>query len=87
MGKHDLFLKQKIVDIIITLKGMEQKKYNSSIIRKANCTYAHGTIIMKKLEENGFVQIHKNGRTNNVRLTKKGHETAEHLIKIRETIS
>jgi len=54
------------------------------VSREANCTYSHTTKILHELEDIGFVQIEKNGRINDVKLTQKGIDVADHIIEIKK---
>lgn len=80
----NLFLKEKPIIILIALKKMQRKKYSSKISREVNCTYAHTTKILQELEDMELIQIEKNGRINDIKLTKKGDDVAEHMIEIQE---
>lgn len=75
----DLFLKEKPVKTLITIRRSKNKSYASKISTKVDTTYAHTVKIINQLQEHGLVKTEKQGRKKILRLTSEGQETAEKL--------
>lgn len=59
--------------------------YASNLSKTTDCTYSHVVKLLTKFENQGFVNLEKQGRLKIITLTKKGREVAmcvDNLIKI-----
>lgn len=84
---ESIFLNEKPVKILVTLRRNRQDLYGSKIAKKVDTTYAHCVKTLSTLEEKGFITRREEGRKNIVELTDKGEEAADLFGKIIDTTS
>lgn len=70
----------KLCKIILKING--DKTYSQKIANQTNTTYSHTVKIINCLLEKGIVNKIKDGRVSYIKLTNKGRQIKEHLIKI-----
>lgn len=86
MNEKKLFLKEKPVRAIITIRRHRGEVYCSLVSKKIDTTYAHTVKILSKLEEGGMVTSEKKGRKKILTLTEKGQNHAEKLSEIMDSL-
>jgi len=72
-----LFLKEKPVAVILTIKKAQSELYLSEIARRSKTTFVYVINFIKKLEKNGLVKITKENKKRLVSLTDKGLDFAQ----------
>lgn len=85
MNEKKLFLKEKPVRAIITIRRYRGEVYCSLVSKKIDTTYAHTVKILSKLEEGDMIESEKKGRKKILTLTEKGEDYAEKLSDIMES--
>lgn len=73
----NLFLNEKPVRALISLRQSSEDMYCSKISQKIDTTYAHTIKIISRLEEKELIHTEKEGRRKYIRLTSKGEVHAE----------
>lgn len=84
MNEKKLFLKEKPVRAIITIRRHRGEVYCSLVSKKIDTTYAHTVKILSKLEEGEMLESEKKGRKKILSLTEKGQEYAEKLADLND---
>jgi len=74
-----LFLHCKPARLLISIKGVNKKRYASNLAKEVDCTYSHCVRILKDLKKLGLVTIEKKGRIKLVGLTQLGEDVAFQL--------
>lgn len=74
-----LFMKEKQVAALITLKDQNATWHLSKIARQAGSTYVYITKLMSILEKKGLVTLETKGKKRLVKLTEKGLKVANLL--------
>lgn len=75
---ESLFLHQKPVKMLITLKG-DKPKYTTQVSKGVDCTYSHTVKVLEFFRKLGLVQFEKKGRIKIVKLTSDGEDIAHDL--------
>lgn len=83
----EIFFRKKPALMMIALKKLSRVRYGSVLAKEVDCTYSHAVKILQTLEDLGLVSFEKKGRMKLIKLTKKGEEVAESIIKVRDLIS
>ena len=74
-----LFLREKPVKLLLSLKTGKRPKYVSVMAKETDCTYSHTVKILSEFEKLGIIFFDKKGRVKFVDLTKQGTEIADRL--------
>lgn len=77
MSSNNLFLNEKPVKILLTIRRSSMETYATKIRERIDSTYAHTVKTISTLEDEGFIQSEKKGRKRVLELTDKGEEYAE----------
>ncbi len=72
----ELFLHEKPIRILISLKTGDDPNYASTLAKDADCTYSHTVKILNAFLQAGLVEFKKSGRIKFVRLTDAGEDFA-----------
>jgi len=83
----DIFFRRKPALMLIALKRLSKARYGSILAKEVDCTYSHAVKILQTLEKLSLVTFEKQGRIKLIKLTKKGHEVADHIEDIKKTLS
>ena len=78
----DFFLKDKPVMALVTIRRNREDIYCSMISKKIDTTSAHTVKTVARLEDEGLVESHKNGRKKILELTDEGQTYADKFIDI-----
>lgn len=78
----ELFLKEKPVEALTSIRKTREDIYASAISRKIDTTYAHTVKIVSRLEEQDLIETDKQGRKKIITLTEKGEKFADSLIEL-----
>lgn len=81
-----LFFQKMPAKLLISIKRKENP-YANSLSKHIDCTYAHTSKLVKKMEKLGLLETAKDGRTKYIELTKEGKKLAEMLEDILKTKS
>jgi DNA-binding MarR family transcriptional regulator len=82
MSEKDLFLNEKPVMALVTIRRSRDEIYGSVISKKIDTTYAHTVKILSELEDQGIVETEKKGRKKILHLTEKGEKEADKFIEL-----
>jgi len=80
-----IFLRDKPVNIALSLKRVGKKRYASQIAKEADCTYSHTVRVLSEMQERGLINFNKNGRLKLIELSNIGDrvvETLDELVKL-----
>lgn len=77
-----MFLKKKPTAVMITL--LDKSLYLSELARQANVTYVYLTHLIPMFRSKGLVEIEAKGKFRVAKLTPKGRELAQLLLKVKE---
>lgn len=80
----DIFLNEKPVMTLVTIRKSQEDIYSSVISRKIDTTYAHTVKIISQMEEEGLLQSEKQGRKKILTLTQKGKQYSDLFIEMLE---
>lgn len=88
MGRDafNTFFRKKPALILIALKKGTRMRYGSLLAKEVDCTYSHAVKILQSLERYGLVAFEKKGRIKLIKLTNRGQEIAENMLKIKNMI-
>jgi predicted transcriptional regulator len=78
----DLFLNEKPVMALVTIRRSRDDIYGSIVSREIDTTYAHAVKIISKLEDRGLVESSKEGRKKILKLTEEGETYADLFIEM-----
>lgn len=78
------FFRKKPALILIALKKTSRVRYGSLLAKEVDCTYSHAVKILQSLEKYNLVAFEKKGRIKLIKLTNKGQEVADSILKIKE---
>ncbi len=79
MNSDSLFLKEKPVKIILSIRNSRKDIYASKIAKKVDTTYAHAVKTLHRMEEKDLIESKKKGRKKILDLTNKGEKHADIL--------
>ncbi|MBN2111944.1 hypothetical protein JW707_02480 [Candidatus Woesearchaeota archaeon] len=79
----NVFFREKPAMMLVGLKNAKSEIYASSLAKQIDCTYSHVVKILQAMEKSGLINFDKQGRLKLLTLTKKGHDIAENIDKIR----
>lgn len=79
---EELFLHTKPSRILVQLNHPNRENYTAEIASEVGCTYSHAVRVVQKMEKEGLVHTHREGRKKPVELTQKGREIAEPLSEL-----
>jgi len=85
-GIFNVFFREKPAMMLVNLYNTKGEIYASSLAKSIDCTYSHVVKILQQMEKAGLINFQKEGRLKLLTLTKKGHEVAEHIDKIRQVL-
>ncbi len=75
-----LFLREKPVRLLLSLRSTDKKaKYVSIISRDINCTYSHTVRLLDEFKQLGLVKFVKVSRVKYIELTEKGKDLVHDL--------
>ncbi|PIO00106.1 hypothetical protein COT72_03015 [archaeon CG10_big_fil_rev_8_21_14_0_10_43_11] len=80
-----IFLREKPVQIALSLKKTRRKRYASQIAKEADCTYSHTVRVLSEMQEKGLIDFNKDGRLKLIELSPIGDqivETLDRLVKL-----
>lgn len=80
----NIFLNEKPVMTLVTIRKSNKEIYASIISREIDTTYAHTVKIMARLEEQDLVKSEKQGRKKILTLTDKGKRYGDIFIDMLE---
>ncbi|PSH00790.1 MAG: hypothetical protein BRC30_01680 [Nanohaloarchaea archaeon SW_7_46_7] len=80
----EIFLNEKPVMTLVTIRKSRKEIYGSIISRKIDTTYAHAVKIISQLEDEGLIKSEKQGRKKILTLTEKGERYADLFIEMLE---
>lgn len=69
-----LFMHEKPMKILISIKNAGSKCYASTVAKAADCTYSHTVKILDTLKNAGVVLFKKKGRVKYIKLTELGED-------------
>jgi len=78
-----VFFREKPALMLVGLKNSKTEIYASSLAKQIDCTYSHVVKILQAMQEADLINFDKQGRLKLLTLTKKGHDIAENIDKIR----
>lgn len=81
-----VFFREKPSMMLVHLANSKNEVYASSLAKVVDCTYSHVVKILQDMEKAGLVQFNKTGRLKLLTLTKKGHQVAENIDRIRQVL-
>ncbi|MFO7872147.1 MAG: MarR family winged helix-turn-helix transcriptional regulator [Candidatus Undinarchaeales archaeon] len=73
-----LFFQKMPARLLVSIKRKEDP-YTNSLAKHIDCTYAHASKLVKKMERMGLIETEKDGRTKYIELTEEGHKLANHI--------
>lgn len=79
----NIFFREKPAMMLVTLHAAKSDIYASSLAKQIDCTYSHVVKILQEMSDAGLINFDKQGRLKLLTLTKKGHEVADHIERIR----
>ncbi len=79
----NVFFREKPAMMLVGLKNAKSEIYASSLAKQIDCTYSHVVKILQAMEKSGLINFDKQGRLKLLTLTKKGHDVAENIDKIK----
>jgi predicted transcriptional regulator len=79
----NVFFREKPSLMLVELKNAKNEVYASSLAKQIDCTYSHVVKILQQMENSKLINFDKQGRLKLLTLTRKGHEVAENIEKIR----
>ena len=80
-----IFLREKPVQIALSLKKGKRKRYASQIAKEADCTYSHTVRVLSEMQQKGLIDFNKDGRLKLISLSPIGDqivETLDELVKL-----
>ncbi len=80
-----IFLREKPVQIALSLRRGRRKRYASQIAKEADCTYSHTVRVLSEMQEKGLIDFNKDGRLKLIELSPIGDqivETLDRLVKL-----
>ena len=80
----EIFLNEKPVMALVTIRKSREEIYGSIISRKIDTTYAHAVKIISQMEDEGLLQSEKQGRKKILTLTDKGKRYSDLFIEMLE---
>ena len=83
----NVFFREKPVKMLTELLNDKGERYASSLAKSVDCTYSHVVKILQDMQTAGLITFKKTGRLKLLALTPKGRAVAEHMEKIRQTLS
>ena len=86
MDTNSLFIKEKPVKIILSIRRSRTESYASKIAQDVDTTYAHAVKTLSKMEDSGLLTSKKSGRKKVLELTEKGEQYAETLGEVHDLI-
>jgi DNA-binding MarR family transcriptional regulator len=78
-----VFFREKPAMMLVGLKNAKAEIYASSLAKQIDCTYSHVVKILQAMEKSGLINFDKQGRLKLLSLTKKGHDVAENIDRIK----
>lgn len=85
----DLIFKEKTLMILMEIYECEMRgkeAYIQQISNRIQSPHSYVWLVVKKLEELGFVETYQSGRTRLIHLTDKGYSVCNHIKKIVEIL-
>lgn len=82
----NVFFREKPAMMLVNLKNGKAETYASSLAKQIDCTYSHVVKILQEMEKAGLINFDKQGRLKLLTLTKKGHDVAENIEKIKNLL-
>ena len=79
----NVLFREKPAMMLVELKNAKTEIYASSLAKKIDCTYSHVVKILQEMENNKLIKFDKQGRLKLLTLTKKGHDVAENIERIK----
>ena len=76
-----MFMQKKPCLIFLAISRVE-KPYVSTLMKEADTTFAHTTNILSEMEACGLVEFVSEGRVKLVKLTRRGKEVYNTLVKL-----
>jgi len=77
-----IFLREKPVQIALSLRKGPRKRYASQIAKEADCTYSHTVRVLSEMQEKGLIVFNKDGRLKLIELSNVGDKVVETLDKL-----
>jgi DNA-binding MarR family transcriptional regulator len=90
MGKSKIFntiFREKPAMMLVEMNNSKSELYASTLAKMIDCTYSHVVKILQQMQKAGLVEFQKQGRLKLLKLTKKGHDIAEGINKIRDSLN
>lgn len=84
--RQDIFLKEKPVMALVTIRMNREDIYGSIISKKIDTTYAHTIKILAEMEDHNLIETRKEGRRKILTLTEKGKECADQFMELMDTL-
>jgi DNA-binding MarR family transcriptional regulator len=78
---------RKTIDVLRALNSKNTGNYSMAIVSEVDTTYPHVVNIVKRLEDDGYIEREADGRRQLLSLTDKGREVADHYVKTVELIN
>ena len=85
-GIFNVFFREKPAMMLVGLFNAKGEIYASSLAKSIDCTYSHVVKILQEMEKAGLINFEKQGRLKLLTLTKKGHEVAESIERMRQVL-
>lgn len=82
----NVLFREKPAMMLVELKNAKSEIYASSLAKKIDCTYSHVVKILQEMENNKLIRFDKQGRLKLLALTKKGHDVAENIERIKNLL-
>ena len=82
----NVLFREKPAMMLVELKNAKSEIYASSLAKKIDCTYSHVVKILQEMENNKLIKFDKQGRLKLLTLTKKGHDVAENIERIKNLL-
>jgi len=82
----NVLFREKPAMMLVELKNAKTEIYASSLAKKIDCTYSHVVKILQEMENNKLIKFDKQGRLKLLTLTKKGHDVAENIERIKNLL-
>lgn len=79
-----LFMHEKPMKILVSIKNAGSKCYASTIAKAADCTYSHTVKILDTLKNAGLVLFKKKGRVKYIKLTESGEDISRDFENMRK---
>ncbi len=77
-----IFMREKPVQIALSLKKSKRKRYASQIAKEADCTYSHTVRVLSEMQNKGLINFSKNGRLKLIELSPIGFKVVDTLDKL-----